>query len=162
VALAQLVTRSAELHLRHIREGGDPFEQGSARPLDFGHWSAHKLEALTSFRLRHGECVAIGMALDSLYSAAVGLCTAADAERVLVLLASLGLPLWDDALSRKAQTANSSARAVLDGLAEFREHLGGELTVTLLGGIGSGAEVHEMQEPLIEACLDALRQRAQR
>src|SRR5688500_9888451 len=38
-----LIRRCAELHLQHIA-GGDPFEMGSSRPLDFGHWSAHKLE----------------------------------------------------------------------------------------------------------------------
>ncbi|HEX6767221.1 MAG TPA: 3-dehydroquinate synthase, partial [Polyangiaceae bacterium] len=37
--LGVLVRRCAALHLRHIREGGDPFEMGSARPLDYGHWA---------------------------------------------------------------------------------------------------------------------------
>jgi 3-dehydroquinate synthase len=48
---------------------------------------------------------------------------------------------------------------VLDGLAEFREHLGGELTVTLLAGIGRGVEVHEMREPLVVGALDEFRRR---
>ena len=30
------------------------------------------------------------------------------------------------------------------GLREFQEHLGGELTITLLAGIGVGVEVHEI------------------
>src|SRR5712691_2392571 len=66
--LSRLVRRCAELHLEHIATSGDPFELGSARPLDFGHWAAHKLEALSGNRLRHGEAVAIGMALDTVYS----------------------------------------------------------------------------------------------
>ena len=49
-----VIHRSAELHLNHIAGGGDPFEFGSARPLDFGHWSAHKLEPLSDYRIRHG------------------------------------------------------------------------------------------------------------
>src|SRR5215467_12494969 len=57
-----LVERSARLHLAHIAGSGDPFELGSARPLDFGHWAAHRLERLTTHRLRHGEAVAIGIA----------------------------------------------------------------------------------------------------
>ncbi|MEL6742945.1 MAG: 3-dehydroquinate synthase, partial [Planctomycetota bacterium] len=40
------IIRSAELHWRHIVEGGDPFEDEVARPLDYGHWSAHRLERL--------------------------------------------------------------------------------------------------------------------
>src|SRR6266481_7203337 len=61
--LDHLIKGSAELHMRQIRLGGDPFEMGSARPLDFGHWSAHKLEQLTKNQLNHGEAVAIGIAL---------------------------------------------------------------------------------------------------
>ena len=48
-AMRHLVFRCAELHLEHIRTGGDPFEMGRARPLDFGHWAAHKLELLSGF-----------------------------------------------------------------------------------------------------------------
>ena len=40
-----MIRRCAELHMRQIAHGGDPFETGSARPLDYGHWSAHKLES---------------------------------------------------------------------------------------------------------------------
>ena len=67
-AMERLVRRSAALHLAHISDGGDPFELGSSRPLDFGHWAAHKLEQLTDHRLRHGEAVAIGIALDTTYA----------------------------------------------------------------------------------------------
>jgi 3-dehydroquinate synthase len=87
--------RSAELHLEHICGNGDPFELGSARPLDFGHWSAHKLESMTSHRLRHGEAVAIGMALDLTYAVLKGYLTRATAHAVLDLLEAIGLPLWD-------------------------------------------------------------------
>ncbi|HRH98546.1 MAG TPA: 3-dehydroquinate synthase, partial [Prosthecobacter sp.] len=48
-ALEKIVQRSAELHVEHIATGGDPFELGSARPLDFGHWAAHKLEQISKF-----------------------------------------------------------------------------------------------------------------
>ena len=63
-----VIRQSAEWHLRHITEGGDPFEMLEARPLDYGHWSAHKMEAMSNFRLRHGEAVAIGVAIDTVYS----------------------------------------------------------------------------------------------
>ena len=98
-AVAELIRRAAGLHLEHIATSGDPFEMGSARPLDFGHWAAHRLESLTRNRLRHGEAVAIGIALDTLYSRAVGLLPAAAVERVLDLLGRIGLPRWDEALT---------------------------------------------------------------
>src|SRR5690606_13897504 len=134
-ALAELVERGARLHLEHIRTSGDPFELGTARPLDFGHWSAHKLESLTDFELRHGEAVAIGVALDTLYSVRAGHLRAAEGARVLRLLEELGLPIWHPALELGRALGR---RAVLQGLEEFREHLGGELTLTLLAAIGAG------------------------
>ncbi|MGE0393281.1 MAG: 3-dehydroquinate synthase [Vicinamibacterales bacterium] len=145
-----IVRRSAELHLAHICGNGDPFELGSARPLDFGHWAAHKLEALSDYRLRHGEAVAIGMALDLCYAVRQGFLDAATANRVLTLFGSLGLALWDPALDA---CDPSGRRAVLTGLQEFREHLGGQLHVTMLRGIGRSFEVTEMDDAVIQTAL---------
>jgi 3-dehydroquinate synthase len=155
--LARLIRRCAELHLMHIGSAGDPFEMGSARPLDFGHWAAHKLESLTSNRLRHGEAVAIGIALDTLYSADVGLLPPPVVEPILRLLERLGFGLWDDALDYGA--VDSTRPPVLDGLKEFREHLGGELTITLLKNIGEGVEVHDIEEDRMIRALIELRRR---
>ena len=71
--LEHVIRKSAALHLDHIASSGDPFEKGSARPLDFGHWVAHKLEQLSSFKIGHGDAVAIGLAVDLTYAAKVGL-----------------------------------------------------------------------------------------
>jgi len=155
-ALRRLIRRGAQLHLDHIATSGDPFEFGSARPLDFGHWAAHRLETLSESRLRHGEAVAIGMAIDSLYSQEVGMLDGPSLERVLVLLESLGFRLWDETLTYAARDGRP---LVLDGLREFREHLGGELTVTLLREIGRGIEVHEIQEDLMLRSIERLRLR---
>ncbi|MDP9365831.1 MAG: 3-dehydroquinate synthase [Chloroflexota bacterium] len=147
-AMARLVYRCAELHLEHIAIGGDPFELGSSRPLDFGHWAAHKLEQLSDFGLRHGEAVAIGLALDSTYAHLAGLLPVDDWRRILRLIAAVGLPHYAPELERRA---TDGARAILAGLDEFREHLGGQLTVMLLEGIGRGIEVHAMDRDRLEA-----------
>ena len=97
-AMNYLIQRCAELHIEQIVEGGDPFEMGSARPLDYGHWSAHKLESLSRYEIRHGEAVAIGMALDALYAANIGLLDRAEADRLLSLLITLGFDLYHPAL----------------------------------------------------------------
>src|SRR5690606_29750183 len=73
-----LIFRYAELHLHHIA-GADPFGFGSSRPLDFGRWSAHKLEQLSDFEVLHGEAVAIGIALATVYSAIIGMLPPQDA-----------------------------------------------------------------------------------
>jgi 3-dehydroquinate synthase len=155
-ALEECVERSALLHARHIAQGGDPFETGSSRPLDFGHWAAHKLEQLSGFSLSHAHAVAIGAALDTLYSARCGLLRDCVAERVIEVISGLKLPLWHPALDLRD---GNGRRRVHEGLEEFREHLGGELTVLLLRDAGIGQDVHALDEGLVDACLDALRER---
>jgi 3-dehydroquinate synthase len=152
---AQMIRRCAELHLRQIAFGGDPFEAGNVRPLDYGHWAAHKLEALSQHDLRHGEAVAIGLALDTRYSVQVGLLPPGDDERVVNVLHTLGFSLWHEALELRTETGTWK---LLDGLKEFQEHMGGELTITLLREIGSGEEVHQMEPEEILLALAWLRQ----
>ncbi|MCZ7648845.1 MAG: 3-dehydroquinate synthase [Planctomycetota bacterium] len=158
-AMERMVVRCALLHLEHIRGGGDPFEFGSARPLDFGHWSAHKLEALTHHELRHGEAVAIGIALDLYLAEGLGLLGAAARERVLDAMAACRLPLWHDALLRR--NGVTGALKVVEGLEEFRQHLGGRLTLTMPDGLGRKIEIHELAPERIEAAVEALKTRAQ-
>jgi len=154
--LETLVQRCAELHVHHIVTGGDPFEYGSARPLDFGHWSAHKLEQLSHFGWRHGEAVALGIALDTLHARRAGFLAAAAADRVLQLLERLGFEL--DAPEFDQRDTRGRLR-LIEGLEEFREHLGGRLTLTLPRDIGQGFEVHDYPEEHLEACLAELRAR---
>ena len=156
-AIEQVVERSAELHVEHIATGGDPFELGSARPLDFGHWAAHKLEQISGFSVTHGEAVAIGMALDITYSVKKGLMRRAEAERALALIERIGFELFSPFLMEEGKSGES---VILEGLEEFREHLGGELTVTLVPEIGTKLEVHEMDRGLILEAMEELRERA--
>ncbi len=141
-AAVPVIMRSAELHYRHIVAGGDPFETRSARPLDYGHWIAHRLEGLTDGELPHGQAVAIGVATDTMYAACAGMLPMAEAERVVRVLQALGLPTTHALLG--------STRAVAEGLEEFREHLGGRLTLTLLTGIGAPVDTHELRPQLLE------------
>lgn len=155
-AMDHAVYRCAELHLAHIAGSGDPFEMGSSRPLDFGHWAAHKLESLTNYALRHGEAVAVGLALDCTYAALRGLLPEADWRRVLELLLALNLPVCVPELGTSAQDAGDP-QSVLSGLNEFREHLGGRLTIPLLTGIGHATEVHEMDLGLLRRAVGILK-----
>src|SRR5438876_12135412 len=155
-AMQRLIYRCAELHLDHIATAGDPFEFGSARPLDFGHWSAHKLEQLSEYRIRHGEAVAVGIALDTIYSRKLGYLDAASTERAIKLLELLGFELYANEL---LHADSGDSLIVLDGLEEFREHLGGKLAITLLQGIGKGFEAHEMSLPKVTEAIYELRDR---
>jgi 3-dehydroquinate synthase len=152
--MTQQIYRCAELHMQHIG-GADPFESGSSRPLDFGHWAAHKLEQLTHYQLRHGEAVAIGIALDTTYSWLAGLLSEAEWRQVLDLLAGLGFGLFVPELAQYLEYP-SYHESVLSGLQEFREHLGGQLTITLLQRLGQGIEVHEMDLPRLRQAIGIL------
>jgi len=152
--LETCVERSAMLHARHIAEGGDPFETGSSRPLDFGHWAAHKLESLTGYELAHDRAVAVGVALDTLYAARAGLMAGEIAERVIAVLRGLRLTLYHPALDLRAADGRL---LVLDGLDEFREHLGGELTVLMPRAIGRCEDVHQLDQDVLVDCIGELR-----
>jgi len=150
-AMQHLVFRCAELHLDHIRTGGDPFEFGHARPLDFGHWSAHKLETMSGFKISHGEAVAVGVLLDSLYAVSKGWLKHAEFDQIHSAFKQSGLRIWLDELER---TDDAGHLKVFDGIAEFQEHLGGKLCITFPLAIGNRHEVHEIDLP---AMTDAIR-----
>ena len=152
-AMEEVIRRSAALHLHHIATGGDPFEQGSSRPLDFGHWAAHKLERLTNHELRHGEAVAIGLALDTTYSHLSGFLAEDDWRRVIALLRALGLAVYAPELNHRI----GDHPAILRGLDEFREHLGGRLTIMLLRAIGVPFDAHEIDKGVMLGSVEILR-----
>ena len=153
-AMQDLIFRCAEMHVEHIG-GRDPFETGSSRPLDFGHWAAHKLEQLTNYELRHGEAVAIGIALDVTYSMLAGMLSQEERDDVLALLQELGFAVYIPELS--ATEADGQLK-ILRGLTEFQEHLGGKLTIMLLDRIGHGVEVHQIDKALMTQAVEELRQ----
>ncbi len=148
--LEYAVERSATLHAEHIAHGGDAFELGSSRPLDFGHWAAHYMETMSGYTLGHAEAVAVGMCLDILYSVKLGWLTQTDAERIIAVLKALGLPTFHPLLT---QTDAEGSLEVLKGLDAFREHLGGQLTVLMLTAIGRGADVHEIDPAIMTQCI---------
>lgn len=149
VVTAGFIRESARWHLEHITRGGDPFENREARPLDFGHWSAHKLEVMTDFELRHGEAVAIGLAIDLIYSGLALGFPERDVQRGLRAIVEMGLPLSHPALSRTPE--------LFAGLEEFRQHLGGRLTITMLRNVGEPVNVHQIDERLMREAISRVR-----
>ena len=143
----QAIRASVLTHLHHITYGGDPFESNEARPLDFGHWSAHKLESLCQYQLRHGEAVAIGVALDIVYSSMVHKLPQTIVDRTLQVLRDLDLPIHHERLDDEA---------IFQGLEEFRQHLGGRLTLTMLYDLGKTLQVHTVDLPKMKQAISYL------
>lgn len=144
-----VIKASAKLHLDHITCGGDPFEMLEARPLDYGHWSAHKLEAMSDFALRHGEAVAIGVAIDTVYSSLEFGLDPQIAQCVLNCLSELGFNLTDATLA--------DVETLFRGLEEFRQHLGGRLTLTMLEGVGRPVDVHSVNRSAMLAAIEQVK-----
>ena len=146
MAMQELIERCGALHLNHIANNGDPFEFGSARPLDFGHWVAHKLEMMTESDLRHGEAVAIGLLVDSYYAVKKDLIPQEILDKLIAAFSKMKIPIFHEKLLQKEESGEYS---VIHGLEEFREHLGGELHITLPDGLGKKTEVNSMDNDLI-------------
>lgn len=145
-----VIYKCAEMHMHHIAQGGDPFESGSSRPLDFGHWAAHKMEFMTNYELRHGEAVAKGIALDVTYAQLIGLITESDLHHILNVMVEIGFDL-----SLPVNTS-SEIETLMNGIEEFREHLGGQLTITLISGLGVKHDVHTIDMKLMAEAIGKL------
>ena len=148
-AMEEIIERSAHLHMKHIIEGGDAFERFTARPLDFGHWSAHKLEQMSGFDLKHGEAVAIGLLIDLTYAAMIGRLDETVLKSTRCCLLDMGFTLQHETLGNH--------EVLLEGLREFREHLGGQLTITLVEEIGKPLDVHEIDLNVMRRAIDDVR-----
>lgn len=146
-----ILQRSALLHLDHITRGNDPFESTQARPLDFGHWLAHRLETLSGYTLRHGEAVAIGLACDLQLSTRLTGLPGDVARDAIDLLRELQLPT-------ACAPGLHSLRDLVVGVEQFRQHLGGRLCITLLRDIGQPVQCHALPESDLSHVLRTIHQ----
>ena len=117
---------------------------------DYSYDKSYKLEYLSSFSIRHGEAVAIGIALDCVYSHLIGNISKEDLNRIIDLIQKLGFDIYHPAL------AENDKINLYKGLQEFQEHLGGQLTITLLLALGKGIEVHEIDFEMVKQSVDYL------
>lgn len=129
----------AYLHMQHISKNYDPFEKFSSRPLDFGHWTAHKLESLNKNKLTHGFAVAIGIAIDCTYAFLTNLLKKKLWQKVIETLLSLNFYIYN-----KKIKINKKNIFFEKSLNEFKEHLGGKLTITLLKDLGKKITINSI------------------
>jgi len=81
---------------------------------------------------------------------------AGEDERIYRLLKRLGFHLWHPAMETRDE---AGGLRILEGVEEFRQHLGGELSVTLLRGIGIGEDVHRIDRDEVARAMSWLRRR---
>jgi shikimate kinase/3-dehydroquinate synthase len=88
--LAWLIRQAVAVKVAVVEE--DPFEQGRRAVLNLGHTFGHAFEVLSDYQLRHGEAIAIGTIVAARLAVELGRCPADVAQRIVALLAHLGLP----------------------------------------------------------------------
>lgn len=153
-AMERLIIRCVQLHTDHIASGNDPFENGSSRPLDFGHWSGHYLEVMTGYELRHGEAVAIGIMLDMTIAKNRGLISKEEYKLVYHGLKDCGFLLWHPMLDKKE---DDKSLRVYHGLEEFRQHLGGMLTLIMPNHLGNSCQIHSISYDEVEQAVQEMK-----
>jgi 3-dehydroquinate synthetase len=126
----------------------NPCETELRRLPDFGHEFGHMLETASARRLRHGEAVAIGMALSCELATSTGLLAREDADRIIGLLQRTGLPVYDACCDPVALWHRLQD--------DVLPHKGGHLHLAVPTGIGSGGFIEPLSAiglPLLErAC----------
>jgi 3-dehydroquinate synthase len=90
-ALLDAVVRSVEIKASVVRD--DIREGGRRKILNFGHTLGHAIEHASGYALLHGECVAIGMVLESRLAERLGVAQPGTADAVESILVRTGLPV---------------------------------------------------------------------
>ena len=150
-ALAYAVARSVEMKAEIVAE--DEKEAGRRALLNLGHTFGHALEAEVGFgdALLHGEAVALGCAQAFRFSAAQGLCSAQDADRVEQALAAAGLPTRMDQIPR----APFASGRLIEHMVQDKKAEGGTLTLILAHAIGQAFTAKKADAAAVRAFLAA-------
>ena len=89
--LEKVVKRAMAVKIRIIED--DPYEKGFRAALNLGHTVGHAVELASKFELRHGEAIAIGMAVEAEHAERIGLAKNGLSDEITAVLAKLGLPV---------------------------------------------------------------------
>ena len=117
--------------------------------LNLGHTFGHALEAELGYgAILHGEAVAVGIGLAFRMSASLGLCEAADAERVITHIASVGLPAELHHLNRRF-----SADRLVGHMRRDKKARDGKLVFVLVRGIGRAFTKGDVEIDTVTALL---------
>ena len=117
--------------------------------LNLGHTFGHALEAELGYgTILHGEAVAVGLGLAFRLSARLGLCDAADADRVMAHVAAVGLPSDLGMLNRRF-----SAEKLMAHMRRDKKMRDGKLHFVLVRGIGEAFTSSDVPADAVAAVL---------
>ena len=144
-ALAHVIRRSCEIKAEIV--AADEREAGARALLNFGHTFGHAIESAQGYgNWLHGEAVAAGMAMAAHFSSSLGRLPPGDAERLVALLAKLGLPV---------EPPRIATEVWLRYMGRDKKNEAGRITLILLDALGRGAVVKDAPEEALERFLAA-------
>lgn len=123
-----------------------------------GEWAGRAVEELCAGRLRWGECLAVGLAVDLLLSRELCGLDPHACEGALGLLRRLSLPAWDRCL----ELETDGRPALLESLEQSRRRAAGQLCVPLLHDIGQTLELDAVDEAAVVRAVETLKRRPRR
>ncbi|HEX4332864.1 MAG TPA: 3-dehydroquinate synthase [Usitatibacter sp.] len=143
-ALAHAILRSCEIKADIVAR--DEREAGARALLNFGHTFGHAIESAAGYgTLLHGEAVAIGMAMAARFSARLGRIASAEPDRLVRLLARLGLPV---------EAPRFPVETWLEYMGRDKKNEDGRITLILLDAIGRGAVVKDTPARVLREFLE--------
>ena len=143
--LAWTITRAIQVKQRVVE--ADPYEQGRRAILNLGHTFGHAIEHVSQYRLRHGECVAVGMIAAARLAAGLGY-TSPDLEtRLRACLARFSLP---------TAAPGFSVDQVYDAMFQDKKKAAGKLRFILPRAIGDVVIVGDIPAEAVKAAIQAV------
>lgn len=143
-----------ELIHRNLRIKGAIVEQdareqtGIRACLNFGHTMGHAIESCCGYRLRHGECVSLGMLAATRISCELGMLDAAISTRLEKLLGQAGLPT--------VLTEPISVDLIVDAIRLDKKARGGRVEFVLLESVGKPVMRSDVSESLVRKTFEGL------
>jgi len=151
--VAELIRRNVGIKCDFV--SSDPFDSGGRRiMLNFGHTIGHAIETACRHELRHGGCVALGIAAELRLSREMGLVDEAVVSRVTSLLNRFGLltgSIVSEVIDGFRQRKLDWSEALRAALCLDKKTVGGVHRFVLLEGIGRPVVRSDVPDELVRS-----------
>ena len=140
--LEEIVYQSVTIKAGVVAE--DELDLGLRNILNYGHTIGHAVEAVSGFKIKHGEAVAIGMVAAARISRRLGMLDEAGVKRLQKLIIRAGLP---------AEIPDFKVEDVMQAMQHDKKVREGKTRFVLLQSIGNAVVTDEVAPPLIKEVL---------
>lgn len=140
--LEEIVFQTATIKARIVEK--DEKDSGLRGILNYGHTIGHAIEAASSFQIRHGQAIAMGMVAAARISNKIGILDANDVARLMNLIKKAGLP---------AEMPSLNIKEVIEAMKHDKKVRQDRIRFVLLKSIGDAFITDEVSPSLAEEVL---------